>query len=184
MDHQYAPEGSSLEHKLQLYSAAVMLFEQGRSHPQIIEFLLEYEKDRQQLELIVDKAMRDEWDQLYEYSRQLLAEGKSYDEVIRLMSEKENDQDIVHFLCNKWYEWKTEWLEHTYEAPYNIQQGLLWIILSGSMVAIVFAFQWSWFAKIMWPLALLASILQFAYGIIQKRLSRNIEKILHTKLNK
>lgn len=124
MDHQFAPEGSTLEAKLQLYAAATYLFDHGLSHPQIVEELSKHQADTELVRLITDKAMRGEWDRLHEYSRQLFDEGMRYDEVIRLMSDKEEDAEIVTFLCNKWYEWKSEWIETAHEAPYNIQNGL------------------------------------------------------------
>jgi hypothetical protein len=182
MDHQYAPEGSKLEHKLQLYTAAVMLFDHGRSHPQIVKFLSEHETDSELVSLITDKAMRNEWDELHDYGRQLISEGKPYDEIIRLMSEKEDDKEVINFLCNKWYEWRSEWVEYVQEAPYNIQQGIIWIVLCGSMVAITFIFQWWLFSKLIWIVGLAASVLQFLLGLFQRRLSKNIEKLLHTRL--
>lgn len=171
MDYQHPPEGSELERKLQLYSAAVYLFNDGKSHPQIVKLLSGYENDTIFLTSIVDKAMREEWDELFEYSRQLFAEGKTYDEVIRRLSENESDQKVVAFVCDKWYEWKTELLEHVHEAPQNIMDGSLWVLGCGAMVAIQFIYQWSLFSKIIWITGLIASLIQFLAGIAQRRVS-------------
>jgi hypothetical protein len=181
MQHQYAPVGSALEHKLQLYTAAVYLFNTGKSHPQIVRLLTEHEQDEAYLTSLVDKAMREEWDKLFEYSRQLFANGKTYDEVIRLMSEKEKDEELVIFLCNKWYEWKIELLEHINEAPKNIRNGLLWVIGCGIGLTLVFIYDRSWFSKIVWSLGFTVSLIQFVTGLIQRRTSKYIQAILQTK---
>lgn len=128
------------------------------------------------------KMKRCSEDRLHEYSRQSISEGKPYDEVIRHMSEKEDDKEVVKFLCDKWYEWRTEWIENVQEEPYNIEQGIIWIVLFGSMVAVTFIFQWWLFSKVIWIVGLAASVMQFLLGVFQKLLSRNIEKLLHTKL--
>lgn len=93
--------------KLQLYSAAMFLFSKGKSHPQIIRLLEEYEPDVVLLTVIVDKAMNDEWDKLYLEAQNLFAQGLIYDKVLQLISEKEPDEEIAKWICTEWYNLKS-----------------------------------------------------------------------------
>jgi hypothetical protein len=179
MQYQSAPKGSELEHKLDLYAAAFFLFEHKKSHPQIVEFLSRYEENTALLINIVDKAMREDWDKLYEYSREQFSKGKTYDEVVNLLRLIEKDEQIIYFICNKWYEWKTEYLEMLNESPYNISEGLAWMAGCVGMLSIIFIADFSWFSKIMWSLALVISLLQFLTGLGQKRLAKQIDRLLN-----
>lgn len=163
--------------KVQLYTAAFYLFEVGKSHPQIIELLSEYEPDKELLELMVDKAMTEDWDKLFSATRQMLSEGRTYEDVIAKISKSESDLEIVRWICDSWYKWKEYYAECVIESPTNITEGSQWVIISAIVIVLLFMANTSLIPKILWGVVCLGAIIQWLLGIQQRKFSRQIEKI-------
>jgi hypothetical protein len=163
--------------KLQLYVAATYLFDSGKSHPQIVDLLENYEPDKLTLTQIVDKAMRNDWDKLHEQARVLLGQGKIYSEVLSELYKKEPDKEIVQWICNEWYEWRTMYMECMIESPGNVSGGLKWIIICILAIPLLFWMKVSWFSKAIWIAALVASVLQWIIGMKQRALIKKIEHL-------
>lgn len=165
------------ELKIKIYLAAAYLFEEGRSHPQIVDILKEYEPDGSVLKLIVDKAMNNEWEELHDETRALFSKGMTYDEVVKAISQKEGDKEIVDWICNDWYKLKTLQMECLVEGVTNRVEGLKWVILSAIAIPIFFWMGSSWLVKGIWILALIGSLVQWVLGIRQKSLSNKLHNL-------
>ena len=163
--------------KIQLYVAACYLFEKGKSHPQILEMLARMEPDKNQLTIIVDKAMHEDWDKLYEESRKLFDEGKTYEEVLVYLKKKEPDEEIAAWICGEWYKWKTMYMELMVESPGNIADGLKWVFISGIVIPVLFYMDASWIGKGIWIFTFVIALLQWIAGIKQRQFSRKIDKL-------
>ncbi|MFT3933232.1 MAG: hypothetical protein QM726_06425 [Chitinophagaceae bacterium] len=167
--------------KFQLYSAAVYLFEKGKSHPQIVDILEKYEPNKDELILIVDNAMHEKWDKLYQESRQLFAEGKTYEEVVNYLRTKESDPEIASLICEKWYEWKTMQMEFMVESPENIADGSKWVIISGLVIPALFYMDASWVVKGIWIFTFVIAFLQWIMGIKQRQYAQKIDDLFNRK---
>jgi hypothetical protein len=166
--------------KLILYAAAYRLFEAGKSYPQVIEALKGYEPDEDFLKTVVANAMHENLDTLYQEARHMFGEGKTYDEVVKELSKKENDSEIVRWACNSWYEWKQYYAECMTEGPTNIAEGSQWAIVSVIAIILLFIMHASLISKMLWSLVCLGSIIQWLFGLRQRRLSDQISKIFQS----
>jgi hypothetical protein len=164
--------------KLRLYGVAMFLFEKGKSHPQIVAILQEYEPDYTLVVDMVDKAMHDEWDKLYEEARVLLSEGMNYDKVLTIISKKEPDIEIATWICNNWYNLKSLLAECIVDGSTNRFEGMKWIIICAIAIPIFFYIGSSWMVKGMWILALVASLIQWIVGMQQRDIQNTIQQIL------
>jgi hypothetical protein len=169
--------------KLQLYTGAVFLFNQGKSHPQIVRHLNEFETDLEFLTEIVDKAMREDWDKLYLEARKLYAEGLNYEEVLDNIRSKESDLEIAKWVCGEWYKWKSVYADCLIEGSTNRAQGVQWIAISAIGITMVFVLVASWVSKGIWILAFIGSIVQWLVGIQQRNLSRKIQNLFALELD-
>ena len=160
--------------KIKFYAAATYLFNVGKSHPQIIELLSGFGMDPAELDNIVSKAMREDWDKLYEKARVLFGENKTYAEVVEEIARKEDDREIVEVICADWYEMKTLYMESIIEAPGNISEGMQWVIITGLAIPVTFWAGLSWFSKGIWLAAFVASVIQWLLGLQQRRLANKI----------
>jgi len=160
--------------KIKFYSAAIYLFNKGKSHPQIIELLSGLGMDPVALDSIVSKAMREDWDKLYEKARILFGESKTYSEVVEEISRKEEDPEIVKVICADWYAMKTLYIESIVEAPGNIREGMQWVIITGLAIPVTFWAGLSWFSKGIWIAAFVSSVIQWLMGLQQRKLANKI----------
>ena len=69
---KYASE--SVRKKIELYSIAVDLFNQGYSFPEVIEKLKEAD-DIDLINYVTKKAMHEDWDKVYTQSKEMLDKG-------------------------------------------------------------------------------------------------------------
>lgn len=176
--HTYSGLSDNAKMKLRLYTAAFYLFEEGKSYPQIIELLKKYEPDEDVLRLIVDNAMREDWDKLYFKAKDLFTQGKTYAEVISEISKSEPDKEIAKWICDDWYKWKQLYAELVIESPTNIAEGSQWVIICLLVIPILFLADASLVVKIIWGVSCLFAILLWVMGIRQRKLSKKIHKIL------
>lgn len=163
--------------KIQLYTAAVFLFDKGKSHPQVVELLSEFEPNTELLVMIVDNAMHEKWDKLFIQANELFSLGMTYNEVLLKVIESEPDKEVAKFICEFWYEWKTKYMECLVEAPNNIFEGMKGIIFCSIGTVIIFLVNLGWIAKALWITALILSIIQWTVGIQQRRLSKQINEL-------
>jgi hypothetical protein len=170
--------------KLQLYMAAMHLFDKGKSHPQIVAMLEEYEPNKTFLTPLVDKAMHDEWDILYQEARNLFSEGKNYDEVLKTISQKEPDMEIATWICKDWYKLKAFYAECLIDGSTNRFEGMKWVIICGVAIFIVFYAGASWVTKTIWIIAIVVSIFQWIVGMQQRDLSNIINRIFTLDIEK
>ena len=160
--------------KIKIYAAATYLFDKGKSYPQVIELLSGLGMDPIELDNIVSKAMREDWDKLYEKARVLFGENKSYAEVVEEIARKEEDPEIVKIICADWYALKTFYMESIVEAPGNISEGMQWMVITGLAIPVTFWAELSWFSKGIWIAAFVASVIQWLMGLQQRRLANKI----------
>lgn len=168
----------TLDQKLRFYSLARDLFNKGFSHPQVIERLLEIDCDKEFANVIADKALPEKWDELFQVAKKAIAEGKTYFEVVGLLSKYEEDSEIVKFLADTWYEVKTFEIENIIESPINIFEGIKWVLISGIGITIVFLYNFSLFAKILWCVMFVGASIQYALGMVQKKMVKRAKKLL------
>ena len=90
------------EEKIHFYIIALRLFDNGKSHPQIVEILSEY-THTDIANVIADKAFREVWDKLHEKAAKRLAKGKLWNEVVEELSVGEPYKDVVEWLVNDIY---------------------------------------------------------------------------------
>src|SRR5258705_8714799 len=88
--------------KLGLYQLAIQLFDNGYSHPQIVEQLKGIISDKDAL-IITDKAFKGEWDKLYAKGARLLAKKRLWNEVVEELSVNEPYRDVIELLVNDIY---------------------------------------------------------------------------------
>lgn len=173
----YSNLSDKAKKKLQLYTAAYYLFENGKSYPQIVEILDEFESDKFFLEEIVENARREDWDKLYMEAKELIGKGVAYDKVIAEISRKESDMEIVEWICDSWYQWKVYYAEYVTDSTNNILEGSKWVVISIIVLPLLFLINTSIVSKIVWCLACVVAIIQWIVGIRQRRISNQIEKI-------
>ncbi len=172
------------KNKIQLYFASNYLFEHGKSHPQVVEILSDYEPNTDLLVDIVDQAMQDKWRKIYNEAQRLFSENKTYQEVFDLVSQGESDHEIVHFICDSWYRVKTFYVENLVESRTNILEGIQWVIICTLGVVAVFYFKTFWVSKIVWIAGLVAALITWIYGLQQKKLANGVKKILEEDYSK
>jgi hypothetical protein len=170
--------------KIQLYFGSNYLFDRGLSHPQVVEILSEHEEDLRLLSSVVDQAQVDLWRKIFNEAQRLLAEGKTYQEVISQVSSVGVDAEIVEFICNTWYNVKALYAENTIESQTNIWEGIQWVVICSIGAILVFYFNASLFSKIIWSIGLLTALITWIYGLKQKRLAKELKKILEEDYSK
>ena len=163
--------------KLQLYTAAIFLFEKGKSHPQVVELLADIEPDTELLTSIVDKAMHDKWDKLYLEALNHFSKGLTYGEVLAIVSRAEHDEGIAKWICGSWYEWKSHYMECLIDGPTNRFEGMKGIVICSLGASVMFLIKAGWVAKTLWIVALALCILQWGIGMQQRSLSRQIKHL-------
>jgi hypothetical protein len=161
--------------KINLYTAAMYLYSKGKSHPQIIKILSEHSYNSLLVQQAVDKARTDEWDKLYEEARKLFTDGKTYDEVVKEIKLHEEDKDIVNFVVNRWYEYKTIKMSDIIDSKTNIMEGSLWAVISGIVLIIVFLLGLGIISKIIWSLVFIGSLFQWLSRFLQKNISNKLQ---------
>jgi len=173
---------ASAAEKINLYVAAMYLYSQGKSHPQVVFLLSKICLDKVLLVKIADKAMKDEWDKLYEMAREMFASGLTYDKVLSEIKKKEEDSEVADLLVEKWYSIKTQQMEMIVEAPANIAEGMNWMLISGLALTILFVLSAGMISKILWSIVFVGSIIQWMLGIEQRKFSKKIEMLFQTDL--
>ena len=169
--------------KLQLYSAAMFLFDKGKSHPQIVRLLEKYESDLVLLTQMVDKAMHNEWDKLYLEAQNLFAKGLTYDEVLQLISLKEPDEEIAKWICIEWYKLKSFYAACITDGATNRFEGMQWMIISACGLLVLFFANASWVTKTIWLIAFIGSTFQWIVGMQQRDLATRINRLFSTDIN-
>jgi hypothetical protein len=169
--------------KLQLYSAAMFLFGKGKSHPQIVRLLEQYEPDLVLLTNMVDKAMQDEWDKLYLEAQNLFAKGLIYDEVLQLISQKEPDEEIAKWICMEWYKLKSFYVDCITEGVTNRFEGMRWMLISALGLLVLYFANSSWISKTIWLIAFVGSTFQWIVGMQQRDLATRINRLFSTDID-
>lgn len=164
--------------KIQLYYTSDYLFAHGKSHPQVVRILSEYEPDIRLLTEMADEAMADKWRKIFNEAQRLFSEGKTYGEVMDELKCMEADDEIVHFICNSWYNVKTLYVDHLIDSGTNITEGIEGVILCSIGVCAVFYFDAFLLSKIVWTGSLLVSLVTWLYGLWQKRFVKRIKRII------
>lgn len=168
--------------KIKVYMAAVYLFDQGKSHPQIVDILKEYEPNGSALHVIVDKAMNNEWEKLHEETKELFSKGLPYDEIVKAISKKEKDPEIVDWICNDWYKVKTLQMECLVEGAENRMEGSQWVIISAIAIPVFFYMGSAWFVKAIWILVFTGALGTWILGMRQRRLANKVNLLFSSDL--
>jgi hypothetical protein len=166
-----------IEEKLELYSLAKDMFNEGYSHPMVIERLLN-DCSPEDAELIAEKGLNEEWDKLYECARKLYGEEKTYAEVVQSLRLSEPDEEIVQYVANKWYELKSLEVESIVDGNRNVFDGLLWVAIGAVGVVAVFVLDGSRFSKVIWSAAFVVSAAQYFIGRHQRKVAARIKKLI------
>ena len=164
--------------KVRLYYAANHLFSLGRSHPQIVEILSDFENDPELLIPVVDAAMKDKWRDIFNETQRMTAEGRNFQEITASVSHLESDPEIVDFICNMWYRVQAVHAEHTIESGTNIFEGTKGMLMTALGLVFVFGFNLGVVAKIIWALSFLGALVVWLIGFQQRRISRETKFIL------
>ncbi|MGZ5221459.1 MAG: tryptophan synthase subunit alpha [Chitinophagaceae bacterium] len=90
------------EEKVTLYHLAIQLFENGQSHPQIVEVLNKSIDDNAAI-IITDKAFKNEWNKLHEKAARLLIKKRLWHDVVEELSKNEPYRDVVEYLVSDIY---------------------------------------------------------------------------------
>jgi hypothetical protein len=172
----------SAEEKVRLYTLAKDLFNAGKSHPQVIEVLEQF-CDLEYAEVIATKGLHESWDNLFETAKELYGQNKTYLEVVDELKPFENDETIIYFAANLWYEVKTIEMENTVESSSNIMEGLQWVAIGAIGIPIVFLLELSTISKILWIAVFVGALLQYLFGIRQRKLAKKIKKFMTNEQN-
>jgi hypothetical protein len=170
-------EKLAIEKKIELYSFARDMFNNGKSYPQVIELLSE-SCGNEEAEYIAQKGLDEEWDKLYETARKLFGEGKTYAEVVENLRLIEKDEELISYVANMWYELKSIEVESIVEGSRNVTDGLLWVVIGGIGAIAVFYFNASIFNKVIWSIAFVGALAQYFFGRIQNSTAKRINKLL------
>lgn len=165
--------------KIRLYFACNFLYDQGKSHPQIVQILSEHEDNHDLIIAIADAAQFDKWRVIFNKVQELTSEGLTYNEILELVKPTETDPEIVYFICNVWYGVKIDYVDNLLESEDNIFVGLKWVVISSVILGAFFLIGSSVFTKTFWALILFISIATWIYGIKQRKLARQLEHILN-----
>lgn len=92
----------SAEEKIQYYVLALQLYNEGKSHPQIVELLNAY-IDSNISKVIADKAFNETWDKLHQKAARRLSKGVLWNKVVKELSVGEPYTDVVEWLVNDLY---------------------------------------------------------------------------------
>lgn len=169
------------EQKLEFYRIARDLFNNGSSHPQVIEELGEQGCNIETANLVADKALPEKWDQLFELTKKSFADGKTYAEVIDLIEAEEEDKEVVKLIVDTIYEVKTFEIESEVESPTNILEGLQWVIISGMGIPIIFLLDLSIFSKIIWIVVFIGALMQYIIGLKQRKWAKRARKFMNNE---
>ncbi len=170
--------------KVRLYYASNFLYDQGKSHPQIVQILSEHEDNHDLIVAMADAAQFDTWRIIFNKVQELTSEGLTYHEILEQVRPMEKDPEIVYFICNVWYEVKIDYVDNLLESQDNIFVGIKWVIISSAILGLFFLIGSSIFTKIFWSLILFISIATWIYGIKQRKIARKLEYILHYDFEK
>ncbi|MFY8003228.1 MAG: hypothetical protein ACOVNR_00225 [Chitinophagaceae bacterium] len=167
------------KHKMQLYVAALFLFDQGKSYPQIVKILKEYEQDQGLLITIVDKAMKEEWNKLDLLAKELFASGRTKQEVYKQLSLQEIDSEIVTLICEEWYDLRFTYLENLAESSYNKSEALTRLAIWTTCLLFSIYIKAPLFITISISIALANSILQLIIGYLQGRIAKKLNRFFN-----
>jgi len=170
--------------KIRLYYACNFLYDQGKSHPQIVQILAEHDDDQNLIIEMADAAQFDKWRTIFNKVQVLTSEGLTYDKILFQVRPMEKDPEIVDFICNVWYNVKIEYIDNLLESRDNILVGLKWVIISSTILTIFFLIGSSLFTKIFWSVMLFISIATWIHGMRQRKLARQLENILNYDFTK
>lgn len=164
--------------KLKFYRIARDLFNDGRSHPQVIEELTTSYCDEETATIIADKALPEKWDQLFDLAKKLFAGGKTYAEVITHLEAEEEHKDVVKLIVDTLYEVKTFEIESEVESPTNIAEGLQWVVISAIGIPIIFLLDLSIVAKIILIVVFVGALIQYLVGLRQRKWAKQARKFM------
>lgn len=168
----------SAEEKLGYYKMARDLFNDGYSHPQVIEKLTDFGCDLRMANIIAEKALPEKWDKLFAVARLSYNEGKTYDEVLKILNDLEEDKGIAKFITDTWYEVKNITIDNTIESPTNIMEGSMWMIIGAIGVFVAFYFKLTIISKIFWSIVFVFATLQYLYGLRQRSIAKHVKKFM------
>ncbi|MEZ5035211.1 MAG: hypothetical protein R2796_09505 [Chitinophagaceae bacterium] len=180
----YSPE---TVRKIQLYFACNFLYEQGKSHPQVVEILSEYEKDSKLLNKIADEAGIDLWRKIFNKVQRLTASGSNYETIFHTVKSMEPDPEIIHFICQTWYRVQTAYADYKIESQTHEKEGIKGIILSTFFAGGAFYFNAASFFKILFICGIVISILLILMAQRQDKIADQLKHILtedYTKFEK
>ena len=173
--------------KIQLYFACNYLYSLGKSHPQVVEVLSEYEPNNELLSSIANAAGNDQWRIIFNESQRLTSLGKNYQEIFDAVKPMESDPEVVHFICETWYGVQSMYAENIIEGPTHIQSGIKMIIASSLGLILMFSINSSLLAKMLWSIGLILGLFLWLYGRHQINLGKGLKDILekdYTQLGK
>ncbi|TAH01226.1 MAG: hypothetical protein EAZ16_12160 [Sphingobacteriales bacterium] len=166
--------------KLNLYFAATILYEKGKSYPQVVEILLKYCLDERLVNEIAEKSRKDEWEKIAETARLLLAEGRDYEYILSQTKNLEPDTDVVKALVDDWYTIKTMQMEAIVDSSTNITEGIEWVIISGLVIPVLFWMKAGLIPKIFWSVIFVIALIQWFVGLSQRKLANRLKMIFDT----
>ena len=167
------------KHKIQLYYAALYLFDHGYSHPQVVKALSEfYEQDI--VLPVTDQAMVDLWRTIFNRVQELTALGYNVELIRQDVSGLLDDPEILHYIINRWYSVQTFYIDQELESQTNLTEGSKYFILSLIGTVAVFYFKASIYHRVIWTFVTVASLGMYLFGLYQKRLAKKVRRILDT----
>ncbi len=171
-------------HEIRLYFACNFLYKQGRSHPQVVETLSEYEEDHKLVVSVADKAQIDLWRSILNKFQELTSEGLQYDEILKRVGSMEEDPEILDFICNIWYKVKTVYVDNLVESEGNLLLGMKWVSISALILITLYFIHASIVTKIIWYVMCFLSMAIWLYGARQKKVAHQLEQILKYDFSK
>src|SRR6266487_5528632 len=141
---KYANE--NVRKKIELYSIAVDLFNQGNSFPEVAENLTKLNGDISLVDYITNKAMHEDWDKVYKQSKEMLDSGIPLVDLKKTLKEQDGDDDVVEFICERWYNLKINEIDLRDGSGNFLEWGFKALIFGSIYVLLLYQVTQKWYA--------------------------------------
>ena len=170
--------------KIELYTQALDLFNQGKSFPQVVENLKETGDSRELIEYVVLKAQREDWQNVYKDSKQMLDDSVPFMDIKKELKERDGDDEVVDFICERWYSLKLLEVDASGISDNGIEKGLKGIIIGIIFFILLYQISTKWYVLLLPAFVVVLGVIVILISLVLKFLNIVIHKLNNEPANR
>ncbi|MDB5198264.1 MAG: hypothetical protein JWO92_227 [Chitinophagaceae bacterium] len=163
--------------KMELYSLALDLFNEGKSYPEIIQLLKETEINQDLIEYVIVKAQHGNWEKIYNDSKQMLDDSVPFMDIKKILKERDGDEEVVDFICEKWYQFKLMEVDLRGGSDNGIDRGLYGIAIGTIFLILIYQLSTKWYVLLFPVFVIALAIVLILVSLLAKLLNIILHKI-------